>query len=131
MKINIAIEEYKRLCSLINKPPYGDCQLVALMLFFKVGGDIVRGELVMEDGKLVDHFWLEIDGQVCDPLSKDWTRDVESREKKENIEPQQIIDDWQKFITDFPQPAKYELFPLRWAVKDEILKYIGDKNNEI
>lgn len=124
MNQSVALAEYKRLCQLINKPPYGDCQLVALMLWIKLGGEIIRGNLLMEDGRNVNHYWIEKDGEMFDPLSADWEVAIESRLSRIAIDPLEIISEWQAFIAEFPQPAKYELFPLRWAIKDEILSYL-------
>lgn len=121
-KLNEAITEYNRLCRLIGKPPYGDCQLVALMLHLKVGGVIVRGCVVVEDGekgeqgKKIDHFWLEIDGQICDPLARNWKREVISWLKTDEISPEAIINDLKSFLEEFPEPSLNPLFPLRWKV---------------
>jgi hypothetical protein len=114
--INDAFTEYNRLCELIGRPPYGDCELVALMLHKKVGGNIIKGYVTVEDGDKLEHFWLEIDDQICDPLSKDWKRLAVAWEKVAIVDPNSIIEDLKGFLKDFPTPSKYSLFPLRWKV---------------
>ncbi|MEN8444163.1 MAG: hypothetical protein ABG776_04015, partial [Cyanobacteria bacterium J06555_13] len=50
--------EYKRLRSLIgDRHPFGDCQLVALMIARAIDGTIIDGEVSCSDGKRIWHFW--------------------------------------------------------------------------
>ncbi|YAF99281.1 MAG: hypothetical protein AB3A66_27965 (plasmid) [Nodularia sp. CChRGM 3473] len=113
-----AIEEYQRLCNLIGgNPPYGDCELVALMLYFKAGGVIAKGQVIMEDGEKLEHFWLEVDNQICDPLSKDWTRAAKTWVKVEEVSPNSIIENLNRFLDEFPDPSPYSPCLLRWKVK--------------
>jgi hypothetical protein len=124
--------EYRRLCSLIGgKPPYGDCQLVALMIGKVISGSqIVKGivlvdypqELLHQDRE-IEHFWVVLREIDIDPLSEDWTGNprILSREIVRTVEPSEILDEYKDFIKEFPEPDKLGLFPLRWQVKNELI----------
>ncbi|MFB2979090.1 hypothetical protein [Microseira sp. BLCC-F43] len=116
-----AIAEYRRLCDLIGgRPPFGDCELVALLIYRAVSGGtkkIVRGWIEFEDDERTEHFWVEVDGEILDPLANDFTRPVISWLPIESYSPQQIVRDLEAFLADFPYPWSGTPFPLRWKVR--------------
>ena len=127
-----AKQEYRRLCALIGgKPPYGDCQLVALLINkVVVNSQIVTGVVrrnsideTINEYKDVDHYWVISDGIDIDPLAEDWieTPVIFSRTIDRTVEPSEILDEYKKLIKEFPEPNKLGLFPLRWQVKNELI----------
>jgi hypothetical protein len=128
----IAEREYRRLCSLIGeKPPYGDCQLVALLVNKVVpNSQIVMGIVrrnsfddTINKYKDIEHFWVISDGIDIDPLAEDWIENpvIFSRTIVRMVEPSEILDDYKRLIAEFPEPDKLGLFPLRWQVKNELI----------
>lgn len=123
--------EYKRFCSLIDKPPYGDCEMVALAIACKTGLKIMRGFVVFEDGDRVEHCWLESeDNIVFDPLSLDWSRQPVNRLDATERNLQDVLNEYWSFINEFPEPCPNCLFPLRWALKEEMPKSDSSFNNK-
>jgi hypothetical protein len=134
--IESATREYQRLCSLLGgKPPYGDCQLVALMINraipdSQIVDGIVRVSYDNEDTEQcwrdIEHFWVIVNGTDIDPLAQDWSHPtILSRSIVRIVEPSEILDDYIKFIAKFPDPIIIEdfppLFPLRWQLKNELI----------
>mgnify|MGYP006902112283 CR=1 FL=1 len=118
----LARNEYQRLCNLIGHPPYSDCQLVALMLHLAVpDSKIVEGNVICDDQREVNHFWVTVNGQDIDPLSEDWESEIYARKQLRVVPSSEILKEYKKFITEFPEPCEYSFFPLRWKVKD----YLG------
>jgi hypothetical protein len=125
-----AAREYQRLCALIGgKPPYGDCQLVALIVSKAIpDSQIVKG-IVTFSSELYphrnsEHFWVVFNGVDIDPLAEDWLGNPQilSRTIERSVEPSEILDEYKRFIAEFPEPSELELFPLRWQVKDELIR---------
>jgi hypothetical protein len=127
-----AAQEYQRLCALIGgKPPYGDCQLVALIISKAIpGSQIVKGivscdspQEPLDQHRDIEHFWVVFNGVDIDPLAQDWIGNPQilSRTVERMVEPSEILDEYKKFIAEFPEPNEFELFPLRWQVKNELL----------
>lgn len=117
----IAEQEYKRLCNLINRIPYGECQLVSLMIHRLIpNSEIVEGVVHCEDGD-VEHFWVRVNGQDIDPLSQDWDSRIINRSVVSIIHSSVILEEYRGFINQFPEPCEYSFFPLRWKVKEELL----------
>lgn len=118
--LQLAISEYKRLCNLNGEIPYGECQIVALMMYLKAGGEIIRGYVYTND-RAIDHFWLEINQEVCDPLMEDILKNqINNREKIEIYDPLKIIKQFKDYIKEFPTPC-YPLPTLRYKIAEEIL----------
>lgn len=128
-----AEREYQRLCSLIGrKPPYGDCQLVALIISKAIpDSQIVKGivscdfpQELLDQHREIEHFWVICNGVDLDPLAEDWigTPQILSRTIERTVKPSEILDEYNRFIAEFPEPREFELFPLRWQVKDELIR---------
>ncbi len=119
--LTIAKNEYKRLCELLGRVPYGDCELVALMLHRTIpNSKIVHGDVKCRDGE-TKHFWIRVDAEDIDPLSEDWEAEIVGRKIISEVDPSKILEDYKKFIAEFPEPCEYTFFPLRWKVKEELL----------
>lgn len=120
--MEIAVEEYRRLCDLAGKIPYGECELIALMISRVLPGSvIVRGLVEVDSGEPIKHFWVQYQGRDIDPLSTDWNSIVIERLAIKIIEPFQIIENYLLFLQDFPEPSENTMFPLRWKLKSEIV----------
>jgi hypothetical protein len=125
-----AEREYRRLCSLIGgSPPYGDCQLVALMINKAIPNSQIVEGIVTFSSELYqhrssEHFWVVFNGMDLDPLAEDWIGNpkILSRTIDRSVEPSEILDEYIKFVSEFPVPSEFELFPLRWQVKDELIR---------
>ena len=118
----IAEQEYKRLCNLINRIPYGECQLVALMIHRAIpNSEIVEGVVRCEDCSDVEHFWVRVNQKDIDPLSQDWDSIVVDRSVTSVVHPSVILEEYRGFIKEFPEPSEYSFFPLRWKIKEELL----------
>jgi hypothetical protein len=128
-----AAREYQRLCALIGgKPPYGDCQLVALIVSKAIpDSQIVKGivscdspQEPLHQHREIEHFWVVFNGVDLDPLAQDWIGNPQilSRTVEQTVEPSEILDEYKRFIAEFPEPSELELFPLRWQVKDELIR---------
>jgi hypothetical protein len=116
-------QEYNRLCKLMGgKPPFGDCQLVALMVSrVVINSRIVQGYVGFEDGDRVEHFWIRSGNTDIDPLAADWLRIPVSYSVTAEVQPSEILNEYQGFIATFPEANAYSPFPLRWALKSELL----------
>jgi hypothetical protein len=121
---SLAEREYQRLCQLIDgKPPYGDCQLLALMISRAVtDSEIVQGVVEFEDGHHAEHFWVRSGGADLDPLAKDWLVTPIRKIFIRIVSECEIVNEYQGFIRAFPQNSPHSLFPLRWALRKELLK---------
>jgi hypothetical protein len=127
-----AAREYQRLCTLIGgKPPYGDCQLVALIVSKAIpDSQIVKGIVSCDSPeppnqhREIEHFWVVFNGVDLDPLAEDWIGNPQilSRTIDRTVEASEILDEYERFIAEFPEPKEFELFPLRWQVKDELIR---------
>ena len=116
----LAEKEYKRLCNLICRVPYGECQLVALMIHRAIpNSKIVEGVVRCEDGD-VNHFWVRANQKDIDPLSQDWDSIVIDRLVTSVVHPSVILEEYRGFIDKFPEPSEYSFFPLRWKIKKEL-----------
>lgn len=126
----LARNEYQRLCNLIGHPPYSDCQLVALMLHLAIpDSNIVEGNVICDNQREVNHFWVTVNGQDIDPLSEDWDCEVIRRKTIRTVLSNEILREYKQFIDDFPEPCEYSFFPLRWKVKDYLLNHITKSTN--
>lgn len=120
-----AKKEYQKLCNLIGHPPYSDCQLVALMLHLAVPSSIiVEGFVCCDDQRKVNHFWITVSGEDIDLLSEDWDCKIIGREHLRTVSASEILQEYNKFIEEFPEPCEYSFFPLRWKVKDYLLNEV-------
>lgn len=121
----LARKEYQRLCNLIGHPPYGDCQLVALMLHLAMpDSNIVEGNVICDDQREVNHFWVTLNGQDIDPLSEDWESEIYARKYLRVVPSSEILEEYKSFIGEFPEPCEYSFFPLRWKAKDYLLSIV-------
>ena len=119
----IADEEYQRICTMIGRPPYGECELVALFINRQITNSrIVEGIVHLED-RNVKHFWVVVNNLHLDPLADDWISNptILNRSIVRIVAPSEILDEYKKFIETFPEPKEFELFPLRWEIKDELI----------
>lgn len=129
----IATAAYKKMCELNGGPPRGACHVVALLLLRAIPhATIVLGNVhieAMAGPEVVQHYWVEADGQEIDPLSDDWREyyppdypeiaswypvDVIRREKTKTVQPSELERAWQDFLTRnptefFPYPPLYWL----------------------
>jgi hypothetical protein len=121
--IDCAEKEYVRLCQLIGgKPPFGDCQLVALMICYAVpNSEIIQGQIKFEDGYSTQHFWVSSQGLDLDPLAKDWYRTPTARVIERIVAADEILGDYRGFIEFFPDYNPCTLFPLHYKLRTELL----------
>lgn len=127
----LATAAYREMCEKNGGPPRGACHVVALLLLRAIPhATIVLGNVHIEamDGpRVVEHYWVEADGQELDPLSADWRQryppddpeiaswyrvDVIRREKIKTVDPSELEKDWRDFLTRnptefFPYPPIY------------------------
>jgi hypothetical protein len=118
-----AEKEYNRLCQLIGgKPPFGDCQLIALMIHRAVpNSEIIQGQVGFEDGDSVEHFWVRSLDIDLDPLSKDWFRTSTERVIERIVAADEIFREYRGFAEFFSDDNPYTLFPLRYKLRPELL----------
>lgn len=134
--IQIVEIEYRRLCDLAGKIPYGECELVALMISRILPGSvIVRGWVKVDSGEFVeqdiDHFWVRFEEKDVDPLSNDWTSIILERLTTSVIEPSQIEQHYRLFLREFPESSENTMFPLRWKLKSEIFDNFDNSDGDL
>lgn len=124
--MNEALQEYKRLCRLIGgTPPYGECELVALMIHRVMPeSEIIEGIVTVEIDFIeekIKHFWVMLNEEHIDPLSEDWQSTVISRSIFRTVSAAKILEDYRASIQRCPDPSYHLFSPLRWKLKDELL----------
>ena len=118
-------QEYKHLCELIGgKNPYGDCQLVALMLHLAIPESVIIEGVIECIDRDVNHFWVRIEEIDVDPLSIAWNTFILSRKVLKEVGAEEILQEYKSFIEAFPEPSEYSFFPLRWKVYPSLSKYL-------
>ena len=118
--------EYERLRSLIGyRHPFGDCQLVALMISRAIGGSIIDGEVSCTDGKRIWHFWaFGLDECIYDPLAAHWPdSQPELYFPCKHVKEQEVLGELEHFIEAIEYiPHNYvPVFPLRYVLTKELL----------
>jgi hypothetical protein len=118
-----AEKEYQRLCQLIGgNPPYGDCQLVSLMIYRAVpDSQIVQGYVEFMDGDRTEHFWVQSDDRDLDLLARDWLRTPINKVAKRIIDANEILEEYRRSAELIPDFNPDSLFPLRWMLRNELL----------
>lgn len=116
------MEAYSKIKEAIDTLPYGDCELVALIMSrFLPGSQIIHGRLKESiHGQEFFHCWVEKDGQIFDPSLHDfWSMTGIERIKDAIIDPEQIEASFMlfaDFATNNPDLRKTSPFPLRWEI---------------
>jgi hypothetical protein len=111
-------DEYARLRQLNEgRDPYGDCQLVALAIARVVpGAEIVRGFVEFHDGDRTLHYWVKAGERDLDPLAENFTRTVSGRRVERVVTPEEILNEWRAFLSEFPYEAPASPCRLRWRL---------------
>ena len=124
--MSLAQAEYKRLRSLIGgRHPYGDCQLVALMIARAIGGDIIEGDVNFESRNQIWHYWaLSQDGDMYDPLADAWADVPCVYTPQRSVREEEVLGELRVFVDSIDYiPPHYEnpLFPLRYVLAKELI----------
>ena len=99
-KAKSAATEYARLFALTGgRPPYADCQLVALMIARATNSDIIKGSVVLSGGDRLWHYWAEdIDGTRYDPLAADWDEAPMAYDRQGVVSESSILRELEHFL---------------------------------
>lgn len=121
----IAQKEYARLLSLTKgRHPFGDCQLVALMIARAIDGEIIEGDVDLAEGRQIWHYWAVKSEHIYDPLAENWEGGrPQAYYPRKHISEKAVLDELAIFVNAIERiPNNYvPIWPLRYVLSKELL----------